>query len=250
MLTLNQAQQDFVHIINEGPAALSDGLFAGPIDRVLLGLKAHANTISHARLVALEESFPLTRQHLGEAEFNQLSRDFTETAEAQASDNNQISAGFAQFLASKQADQNAVELAQIEWAWLQSYHAADADALELSAIAGLGEAALLDFTLKWHPATRLVHLIAQLSPQLPELTGADAILIVRPAAEVRLLALDAATTSVALACKKSTTISNLLALASEQAVIADPSGPVLTLIGAGALVASGVDDSASTDPAL
>ncbi len=40
---------------------LPDDLFAGPHERVLVGMKVHANTISHARLVALEETFPRTR---------------------------------------------------------------------------------------------------------------------------------------------------------------------------------------------
>ena len=65
MLSLKAAQANFIATINDGPDALDHSLFDGPIDRVMLGLKAHANTISHARLVALEETFPLTRQALG-----------------------------------------------------------------------------------------------------------------------------------------------------------------------------------------
>ena len=66
MFSLEAAQANFIATINHGPAALDHTLFDGPLERVLLGLKAHANTISHARLVALEESFPLTRQALGD----------------------------------------------------------------------------------------------------------------------------------------------------------------------------------------
>jgi hypothetical protein len=306
---LETAQDNLIRTINDGPAVLDPQLFNGPLDRVLLGLRSHANTISHARLVALEETFPLTRQHLGEAEFNQLSRAFVETEDAQASDNNTIGKHFPDFLREHAAvqmnsqplphfvipakagihrlslgftqrrliktvvqvmdsrlcgndevggnievDVSAIELARIEWAWLESYHAADADALALAAIAGLGEAALLDFAVAWHPATRLLQLTAPLSSQLPDLAGASAILIIRPEAEVRLLALDAATAAIAIACKKSSTIGNLLAISAEQQGIADPAGPVLNLIGAGALVARGVDggttDVASPDPTL
>jgi hypothetical protein len=238
MLTLEAAQSNFIRTINDGPDALDPKLFAGPFDRVLLGLKAHANTINHARLIALEQSFPLTRTHLGEAEFNRLSRAYTETDAGRASDNNAIGAAFPAFLAATQIDASALELAQIEWGWLQSYHAADADALELSTIAGLGEPALLNFVVEWHPSTRLVQATAPISPQLPELAGARSILVVRPEADVRLLALDVATTALALSCEKATTVGNLLALASEQEGMADPSGSVLTLIGAGALIAT------------
>jgi hypothetical protein len=236
MLSLEAAQANFIRTINDGPNVLEPNLFEGPIDRVLLGLKAHANTISHARLVALEESFPLTRAHLGEAEFNRLSRDFVETEAARASDNNLVGKGFPDFLS---ANSSASELAQIEWAWLGAYHAAEADALELSAIAGLAEDKLLGMTVAWHPATWLVPVSAAPSPQLE--LGAErpaAILIIRPQAEVRLLPIDTATVPIATACQKSATIGNLLALAAEQSGITDPAGPVLTLIGAGALVAA------------
>lgn len=49
-----------------GPRNLPTGLFAGTEAAVLRGLRVHANTISHARLVALEETFPRLREHLGE----------------------------------------------------------------------------------------------------------------------------------------------------------------------------------------
>jgi hypothetical protein len=59
---------------------------------------------------------------------------------------------------------------------------------------------------------------------------------VRPDANVRLLALDAVTLQITALAEKTTTIGNLLACVSEQVSVADPIGPVLTLIGAGALV--------------
>lgn len=238
MLSLESAQANFVATINDGPDALDQILFDGPIDRVMLGLKAHANTISHARLVALEETFPLTRQALGEAQFNQLSRAYAETPEARACDANTIGKTFPDFLQTTPAGQPTIELACIEWAWLESYHAADAMPIVLSDLATLSEAALLEQLVGWHPATRIIPISGAIPDELPELTGenAKAILIVRPDANVRLLALDAVTLHIAALAEKTTTIGNLLACASEQGSVADPIGPVLTLIGAGALV--------------
>ena len=69
------------------------------------------------------------------------------------------------------------------------------------------------------------------------LQHAAAVLIVRPEAEVRLLALDEVTSVVAQLAQKTATIGNLLTIATEQPGEADPIGPVLTLIGAGALIA-------------
>jgi hypothetical protein len=238
MLSLEAAKANFIATINDGPDALDQSLFDGPIDRVMLGLKAHANTINHARLVALEETFPLTRQALGDAQFNQLSRIYAETPEARASDNNTIGKPFPDFLQARQAEQPITELANIEWAWLECYHAAEAVPLALDDLATLSESALLELMVGWHPATRIVPISGTLPDVLPELDSenAAAILIARPDADVRLLALDPVTHQIAMLAKNSTAIGNLLAYASEQASDTDPIGPVLTLIGAGALV--------------
>jgi hypothetical protein len=156
MLSLEAAQANFIDTINDGPDALDHTLFDGPIDRVMLGLKAHANTISHARLVALEETFPLTRQALGEEQFNQLSRAYAETPEARTCDANTIGKAFPNFLQMTPAGQPIIELACIEWAWLESYHAAEAVPLAIEDLATLSEAALLEQLVNWHPATRLI----------------------------------------------------------------------------------------------
>ena len=240
MLFLKAAQANFIATINDGPDALDPALFDGPIDRIMLGLKAHANTISHTRLVALEETFPLTRQALGDEQFNQLSRSYVDTLEARACDTNSIGKPFPDFLETLRLNLPIVELARIESAWLESYHAAEATPLALDDLTTLSEAALLKLRVGWHPATRLVPTSGALPDLLPELCSenAKAILIVRPDADVRLLALNAVTLQIAALAKKTTTIGNLLDFASEQGSDADPIGPVLNLIGAGALVAT------------
>jgi hypothetical protein len=235
MPLLEAVQANFIATINKGPDALDPALFAGPIDRVLLGLKAHANTINHARLVALEQTFPLTRRHIGEEGFSQLSRLFVETDAAKACDNNAIGSAFKYFIETQPLAADAQELIQIEWAWLESYHAAEADALTLDEIAGLSQEALLNMAVQWHPATRLIAVTTELSHQLTDLTTQAAILIVRPNSQVQLLSLDQLTVNVALAAEKITSVGNLLALATEQQDMTDPASLLLTLINAGAL---------------
>jgi hypothetical protein len=244
MLSLTEIQNNFIATINEGPDALDPALFDGPIDRVLLGLKAHANTISHARLVALEETFPLTREYLGEAAFNRISRNYAETPTARASDNNSIGTDFPAFLALTGADQTAVELARVEFAWLESYHAADAAPLRLSAIAGLSEPDLLNLSVMAHPAARAVAWTTALPKALSDLAAIlekpATILTLRPFADVCLIPVDIATATLFAAAKKPVTIGNLLALAAEQPGMTDPAEPVMTLLGAGALVETGL----------
>ena len=169
MPSLADAQRNFIVTVNEGPDALDAALFAGAPDRIILGLKAHANTISHARLVALEDSFPLTRAEIGVDRFNALSREYAETAEAKTCDLAQIGRHFAPFLQNAKMPAAIVDLATIEWAWLESYHAADASPLTLEAISALAETDLLNLAVILHPSARICPLRAPLAPPLAHL---------------------------------------------------------------------------------
>ncbi|MBP6435568.1 MAG: putative DNA-binding domain-containing protein [Sphingorhabdus sp.] len=239
MPSLADAQRNFIVTVNEGPDALDAALFAGAPNRIILGLKAHANTISHARLIALEESFPMTRTEIGEDRFHALSRDYVEISTAKSCDLAQIGRHFAPFLQNAKMPAAIVDLATIEWAWLESYHAADASPLTLEAMSALAETDLLNLAVILHPSARICPLHAMLAASLAHLaaeTEPSAILVIRPDAEVRLLTVDDRTLQAAQNCLQPSTIGNLLALASEQGYESDLIGPVLTLIGAGALV--------------
>lgn len=235
---LNETQRRFIDTINHGPERLDPALFAGPLDRVLLGLQAHANTINHARIVALEETYPLTRRHLGETAFHRQAQIFVETDAARACDLNRIGHYFPEHL----TDSQTRELAHIEWAWLECYHAAEASPLALEQLAALGQTALLAFSVAVHPASRLVITNHPLALELDDIAGQKpaSLLLVRPDAEVQLIPLDAVETHLYQAARQNNaTIGNLLSAAIEQVAEADPLRPVMTLIGAGALVAGG-----------
>lgn len=235
MPSLADTQANVIDTINSGPDRLDASLFAGQLERVLLGLKAHANTINHARIVALEETFPLTRQHMGEAPFNALARTFAETHVARASDINHIGASFPDYL----RDAATRELAQIEWAWLESYHAAEAVPMALTDFTALSEAALLALQVAPHPSVRCVTISTPIAAVLEEIAEQQpaAILCVRPDAEVRLLAIDVVQNAILAASEKQfASLGNLLAVAIEYADEQAPLEPILNLIGVGALV--------------
>lgn len=244
MADLADDQARFIAVLQQGPGAFPDDLFANHPDRALLGLKAHANTISHARLVALEESFPRTRGAMGQEAFNLASRDFIERPEVRTRKLMQIGEGFAAFLAATDADQAHCDLAQIEWAWLQAYHAADAAPMLLADLAGLDEAGLLDLRLNLHPASRLVAVQSDIGALLPELEGSSApdarhLLITRPDAEVllhplRVLQADLAARAGNFACMR-----NLLSAAIEGADEAEALPAIFALIETGMLARPG-----------
>lgn len=78
MHPLEQVQQSMMQAIALGPDHAPCEFFRDGRAAALRGLSVHANTISHARLVALEETFPRTRSLLGESLFNRLSRGYVE----------------------------------------------------------------------------------------------------------------------------------------------------------------------------
>lgn len=240
---LLEGQARFIAVLQQGPSAFPEGLFADTPDRALLGLRAHANTISHARLIALEETYPRTREHLGEARFNAVSRNFIERPDVRRRKLMGLGEGLADYLADQVHDAAAVDLARIEWAWLQSYHAAETEALELADLAGLDEQGLLDLGLALHPAARLIEAQTPLAPLMPELAESAApdmrhLLITRPAAEVLLHPMAALCAELLTQAQFPVTMGNLMAAAIERAGEAEALPAIFALVGAGALVRS------------
>jgi hypothetical protein len=252
MLSFDLQLENFVHTIEHGPGALNPALFDGPIDRVMLGLKAHANTISHARLVALEQTFPRTRNALGDSEFNVLSRVYCATECARSSVPNSIGEGFGQFLQTCLNDAAILDLCRIEWAWLECYHAPDTPALALADLAVIDADALLALQIARHPAASMIALNARISPELSEFadeTSTPAILITRQSNAVILTALTNLDRDIFCAAKISANIGNLLHLGIEQADEQAALESVMRLMGAGALVKTGLKN-AEVDPTI
>ena len=213
-----------------GPRHLPADLFAGDSAAVLRGLRVHANTISHARLVALEDTFPRTRDHLGAAEFNRVSRAFIDVGGALGRSLALIGEAFPGWL----ADPVAADLARVEWAWLESYHAADAPALTLADLAGLDEAALLDLAVRCHPTLRVAILSRAIAPLVDPGFAREVrvLLIARPDAEVRLFAITDADVAELAMARELAPLGNLIAHLAE----GHPEGgaAVARLIAAGA----------------
>lgn len=227
---LERDQSALAATLLHGPDHLPDALFAGSDAAVLRGLRVHANTISHARLVALEETFPQTRAYLGEAQFNRLSRAFVDAGGAEGRSLTKIGARFADWL----ADPRAVELARIEWTWLESYNAAEAPAFGLADLAGHDEASLLDLPVRLHPATGFLRLATGAASLIdPSFApGMPALLVTRPHAEVRLLSILSTDVAVLELAKEISPLGNLLARLGEDHP--DGGAALAVLIDAGA----------------
>jgi hypothetical protein len=219
MPSLEHTQAAMMRALDHGPDHLPDALFCGNRSRALLGMKVHANTISHARLVALEDSFPRTRALLGHETFNELSRRYLDWPGVAAHPLAQIGRDFPAFLGATGESVVSADLAAFEWSWLEAYHAAEAPVLTLADLAGIGEEALLDIVLMRHPAARLLHLGSMVRAILGEevlgLADADAILLTRPEAQVLVSPAASAMSAAFAQADKPVSICNLLKSCTE-----------------------------------
>jgi hypothetical protein len=241
MPTLLDGQAKFIAAIDCGPETLLSDLFAGPRSRVLLGLKAHANTIMHARLVALEASFPRTRGAMGHATFSSSSRHYCECAVARRSSLNHIGAGFPEFLEEADCEPALIDLAEIERAYLESYHASEALALTLAGIGALAPEDLLELRVSPHPAARIIRLRTVPFGLIPELGAVPngTIIVTRPEADVLLRSLDATESRLFDHAQNGSKIRDLIEIAIHESDEKAGLAPIINLIGVGALLGTG-----------
>jgi len=122
-------------------------------------LEIYRHNVMHNLRGALRDIFPVTERIVGEAFFLHAADRFIRETPSRSGDLNRFGAEWPAFLAEYP---HAVELsyladvARLEWAWHECFHAADADALDLSRLADVPpeEHSALKFRL--HPAVRLM----------------------------------------------------------------------------------------------
>lgn len=187
-----------------GPSQLAGNLFAGPATRVLLGMKAHANSITHARFVALEETYPRTRTLIGAEPFHQITETHLINPERLREPLATIGRDLALLLTGPARD-----LARLEWAWLEAHGAADAPPFDLRAIAGLTAEALAEAIIRIHPAVRLVP-VHHPVPFDGTVMKSPLVLIARPYGEVRLFEAGPEVARLVMLARQGCTIATLL----------------------------------------
>lgn len=187
MLRDASRQRTMMRAIDHGPGALPDGLLVGTRAAQYRALKAHANTISHARIVALEDSYPRTRELLGREEFHAAARGHLDAPETRSRPLRLIGAEFERVL----DDPVLRDLARLEWAVLAAHGALDAPALLLGRLKNVAPEALVRAQVARHPATRLVALEAPDRLAWDGLVGdGDHVLVTRPHEKVLLRRID------------------------------------------------------------
>jgi hypothetical protein len=119
----------------------------------------YRNNSATSLIDALADSYPVVRALVGEDFFRAMAKAFVERNLPQSPVLLEYGANFADFIA---AFPPAAELAfladvaRVERAWVEAYHAADADSLEITPLGRIDEGVLEQARLRLHPSVRLV----------------------------------------------------------------------------------------------
>jgi hypothetical protein len=192
------------------PPAQTMGREGGPDAR---RFAVYRNNIAVSLIGAIEARFPVTRRIVGEEFFRAMARSFVARNKPHSPVILHYGAAFPDFVATFDPARDLAylpDVARLENAWVEAYHSADDDRLELAALAAVEPAALGDLKLTFHPAARLLrsdHPAASIwaghqgegefAP--PEHWRGEQTLITRPGADVQLRILPVGGYSFALA---------------------------------------------------
>jgi hypothetical protein len=157
MMLPHEGQARFAAALMNPALAVPSGL-VGPDGRESARrFDVYRNNVVLGLIETLRESYPATARIVGDEFFRAMARSFVAARPPQSPIMLHYGAGFAEFIADFEPAASLPylpDVARIERAWLESYHAADAAPLEASAFAALGQAQLPSLRLVLHPALR------------------------------------------------------------------------------------------------
>jgi len=158
----------------------------------------YRNNVAVGLIGALEARFPVTRRLVGEDFFRAMARAFTVAHKPVTPVLIHYGAEFPKFVATFPPAEGVPYLADVavlEDAWVDAYHAAEAPALTLVDLAAVEPERLPDLTFVRHPAARLLNFAQPAAsiwathqgdeaPRAPAEWRAESALVARPEADV------------------------------------------------------------------
>jgi hypothetical protein len=213
----------------------------------------YRNNVFVSLVGALEKRFPVTRRLVGDAFFRGMARAFAAVERPGSPILSQYGDGLADFIAQFPPAAPLPylpDMARLEAAWSDAYHAADAIPLALDALAGLPAEAVESLRLVPHPSARLIVSVlpvgsiwaAHQSETLGKVAHAEAetVLIVRPDAEVRVHVLPRADTEFAAALLAGQGLAEASGLAAPGC---DPGAALVGLVSLGAFAGIAAEET-------
>ena len=137
------------------PADICDARGASPERRFAVYRNNHFVSL----IDALSDTYPVVMRLVGDEFFRAMATVFVTTDAPQSPVMLEYGAGFAKFVEGFEPAARLpylADVARLEWAWLRSYHAAEATAVDLAELADLPAEQVDALQVEFHPAARLV----------------------------------------------------------------------------------------------
>jgi hypothetical protein len=158
----------------------------------------YRNNVAVSLIAAMEARFPVTRRLVGDEFFRAMARAFVAANKPRSAVLILYGAEFPGFVADFPPAREIAylsDVARLENAWVEAYHAAEAAPLALAGLAGVAPERLGALRLAFHPSVRLLrfaHPAASIwaghqgdgDPRAPQRWGPEDALIARPNADV------------------------------------------------------------------
>jgi Putative DNA-binding domain len=207
----------------------------------------YRNNVAVGLIGALEMRYPVTRRLVGDAFFRGLARAFIAGNKPSSAVLIHYGAAFADFIENFEPAREIPylpDVARLENAWVEAYHAAEAKPLGLGDLAAIDPERLGELVFTFHPAVRLIRLAHPAAsiwaghqgpgePRAPERWAPEDALIARPDADVAVRILPAGGHGFAAALMAGASINEAAAPLADEGV--DPGPHLVGLIEAGAL---------------
>ena len=205
MATLARLQADFLDaVVDAANASRAPAIRGGALDAAQRLAVYRRNLHANWR-AALEDTHPVVARLVGGAFFGEAARLYALAHASASGDLNRFGEHFAAFLAGYPHARDLpylADVARVEWAWHACFHAAPADALDLSALGAVPAERHGEIHFLLHPAVRLVEsahpILAIWAANQPDrdgtpdrFTGPDRVLVHRPDLDVEMHLLDA-----------------------------------------------------------
>jgi Putative DNA-binding domain len=194
-----ERQREFAAALLDPGRAVPEGLI-DPAGRACpKRFSVYRNNVAIAWIEALRESFPATCRIVGEEFFRAAAQCYAASEPPGSPVLTEYGAGFAHFLERFEPAASLPylpDVARIERAWIEAYHAADAPSLDPAALAGVASDRVRSIRFAAHPALRIVRSrypaltiwrmnVADGVPEpLDPASGGEDALLVRPGAQV------------------------------------------------------------------
>jgi hypothetical protein len=206
----------------------------------------YRNNVAAALIGALEARFPVVRRLTGDGFFRAMAGAFVAAEKPATAKLIDYGGGFPAFVARFPPAREIAylaDVARLENAWVEAYHAADAPTLDLAALGGVEPADLARLRFAPHPAARLMRFGCPAAsiwaahqgggePRPPEVWRNEDALIARPDAEVVVRVLPPGGFAFASALFSGASLAEAAEARAEENV--DPGAHLVGLIEAGA----------------